>query len=129
MPCLVGTVLGIVLWQAVPRLAKPDLETGTADGKTILRGILEIGVAALVAHGVLAGADSFLAPRDYEERMRMSRSEVKDEMMESEGAPQVKGRLRGLRAAKSKQNLARAMANANVCCHEPDALRRRSPSL
>ena len=116
---LVGTVLGIVLWEVVPPLAKPDMGSGAAIGETILRGILEIGVAALAAQGVLAGADFFFTRRSFEERMRMSRTEVKDETKETEGDPQVKGRLRAMRAARTKQNLARAMANANVVVTNP----------
>lgn len=116
---LVGVVLGVMLWHVVPELAKPSMGGGAAIGETILRGILAVGCAALAAQGLLAGADLLLSRRSHQERLRMSRTEIRDEMKESEGDPQVKGRLRAMRAAKSKQNLARAMARANVVVTNP----------
>lgn len=116
---LVGATLGLTLWHVVPELAKPAVGGGGAIGRTILRGILDVGCAALAAQGLLAGADLLLSRNSHQDRLKMSRTEIRDEMKESEGDPQVKGRLRALRAAQSKQNLARAMARANVVLTNP----------
>jgi flagellar biosynthetic protein FlhB len=77
----------------------------------------------------IAGASAALAGIDYlyqywrtQQRLRMSRQEVKDEMREQEGDPQLKGRLKGLRQKMSRRQLGAEVARADVVITNPTHL-------
>ncbi|MDB5628210.1 MAG: flagellar biosynthetic protein FlhB, partial [Tardiphaga sp.] len=52
-------------------------------------------------------------------RQKMSLQEIKDEMKQSEGDPQIKGRLRQLRHAKMKKRMMAAVPKASVIITNP----------
>jgi flagellar biosynthetic protein FlhB len=51
--------------------------------------------------------------------MRMSRQDIKEEMRESEGDPQVKARLRQLRLQRARQRMMAAVPRATVVITNP----------
>ena len=58
---------------------------------------------------VVAVIDVLYQRNEHMKKMRMSKQEMKDEYKQSEGDPQVKAKLRQLRAQKARQ---RMMQNA-----------------
>lgn len=94
-------------------------------GIRILGGILAI-MFVIAAIDYLAQRFMFIA------RLRMSRSEVKEEYKQSEGDPQIKQKLRQIRMERSRRRMMAAVPSADVVITNPDhyavALRYNPPA-
>ena len=75
------------------------------------------GTAAVIA--VLAVGDYLLQRLMFLKQMRMTRQEVRDEHRDSEGDPQIKARIRQLRAQRSRQRMMAAVPQADVVITNP----------
>lgn len=75
------------------------------------------GAAAVIA--VLAVADYLLQRLMFLKQMRMTRQEVRDEHRDSEGDPQIKARIRQLRAQRARQRMMAAVPQADVVITNP----------
>src|SRR3546814_10741730 len=67
---------------------------------------LMIGVVAFMF--AVAIADYLYQRFEFMKQMRMSRQEIRDEHKQSEGDPQVKARLRQIRAERARRRLMRS---------------------
>jgi len=76
-------------------------------------------LAGTLAQTLIAGVDLLWTRQQFATRNRMSQEEIKDEQRETDGNPEVKGKLRQLRARQAKRNLQRAMAQATVVVTNP----------
>ena len=74
------------------------------------------------ALSALAGLDFFYQRWRTDRQLRMSRQEVKEEMRDQEGDPQLKGRLRTLRQKFSRQRMTAEVAKADVVITNPTHL-------
>jgi flagellar biosynthetic protein FlhB len=75
--------------------------------------------ACLIAFGVFAIVDYAMTRRSYMKRMRMSRTELKDEMRQSEGDPQIKAKIRQIRMQRAQRRMMQAVPNATVVVTNP----------
>lgn len=66
-----------------------------------------------------AGIDYLMEWRSRESRLRMSKQDLRDEFKETEGSPQVKARIRGLRRQMRRQQMKADMARATVVITNP----------
>ncbi len=66
-----------------------------------------------------AGIDYVIEWRSRESRLRMSKQDLRDEFKETEGSPQVKARIRGLRRQMRRRQLRADMARARVVVTNP----------
>ncbi|HZZ39609.1 MAG TPA: EscU/YscU/HrcU family type III secretion system export apparatus switch protein [Acidobacteriaceae bacterium] len=66
-----------------------------------------------------AGIDYVMEWRSREGRLRMSKQELRDEFKETEGSPQVKARIRGLRRQMRRRQMKADMARATVVITNP----------
>lgn len=96
-------------------LEAPPSELFAAAG----RGVLRLVATTLAAFALIAGADLLLVRHRHHERLRMSRQDLKDEMKESEGSPEIKGRLKQLRQAMGRQRMLSAVPKATVVITNP----------
>lgn len=76
---------------------------------------LKIGVAMLVI-GIL---DYLYQRYDFEKSIRMSRQEIRDEMKETEGSPEVKSRVRQIQRQMVRQRMMAAVPEADVVVTNP----------
>jgi flagellar biosynthetic protein FlhB len=76
-------------------------------------------VACMSAFGVLAIADYVLTRQSYMKRMRMTRQEVRDEMRQSEGDPQVKMKLRQVRNERARRRMMANVPTATLVVTNP----------
>ena len=82
-----------------------NLGVGTI-GQVMLSLLFEVGWKSLLALGVFAGIDYFIAWRKHEGDLKMSREEMREEMKETEGNPAIKARIRRLqRQVRRRQML------------------------
>ncbi|MGA7524134.1 MAG: EscU/YscU/HrcU family type III secretion system export apparatus switch protein [Acidobacteriaceae bacterium] len=66
-----------------------------------------------------AGVDYVMEWRSRESRLRMSKQDLRDEFKETEGSPQVKARIRGLRRQMRRRQMKADMARATVVITNP----------
>jgi len=81
--------------------------------------IMRLLVGILVVLLVIAVADLTYQRYQNYKQLRMTKQEVKDEYKQTEGDPHVKGRLRQLRAERSRQRMMQAVPTADVVITNP----------
>ena len=115
----VGAVMAMVFW---PERHKLDAMVrmdpmGIVDATRALSLQLLGTVVAMLA--VVAIADYLFQYRTWFERQKMSLQEIKEEFKQTEGDPQIKGRLRQLRDARRKKRMMAAVPTASVVITNP----------
>ncbi|MBL6454129.1 flagellar type III secretion system protein FlhB [Belnapia sp. T6] len=114
-------VVGAALWgtldfgllRQAPHLAPGGLLRVL--GEEALR-LLAVALAALAG---LALLDLLWVRWRFLRRMRMSREDLRQELRESEGDPQIKGRLRRLRETRARRRMLAAVPKATVVVTNP----------
>jgi len=114
-------ILGLALWLAVD-LTSLQAALHRPPGALLAeagRGALRLLLACLAAFALVAGLDLFWVRWRHLRRLRMSREEIREELRESEGDPQVKGRLRRLRESRARQRMLASVPKAAVVITNP----------
>ena len=115
----VGVVGGVLLWNDRDRLEA----FAQIDPATSLPAILSLSLRLLAGmlciHLAITLGDALYARFRWRKRHRMSKEELKQEMKESDGNPEVKGRLRQLRMARVKKRMMAAVPTATVVVTNP----------
>jgi len=116
---LVGAV-GIIL--LIPELPRLDLLPTMAVDELmheIFALIIRIFIGILAVLFVIAVADLFFQRMQHIKQLRMTKQEVKEEFKNTEGDPQVKGRLRAIRAKRARERMMQAVPKADVVITNP----------
>ena len=116
-------VLGYIIWiqfrdefWTFPRLM--DMEPLQAMAFTGSM-VLEIAKSAAIVMVFVAAADYFYQWWDYEKNLRMSKQELKEEYKQTEGDPQVKGKIRERQQAQARQRMMQKVPGADVVIRNP----------
>lgn len=80
---------------------------------------VKLFVVCTVIMGFLALADYVYQRWQYEKDLRMTKEEVKDEIKQLEGDPQVRSRIRGKQRAFAKKRMLEAVKKADVVITNP----------
>lgn len=81
--------------------------------------VLRLMAGVLAVLMIVAVMDVLYQRTEHMKKMRMSKQELKDEYKQSEGDPQVKGKLRQLRAEKARQRMMANVPGATVVITNP----------
>lgn len=118
--CIVAIV---VVWLTLP--AVPAIEHTMDVGAPALLPLLKSyslrvigGVLAVLF--VIAAVDYLAQYFMFIARLRMTRSELKEEFKQSEGDPQIKQRLRQIRMERARRRMMAAVPSADVVITNPD---------
>ncbi|HLK11899.1 MAG TPA: EscU/YscU/HrcU family type III secretion system export apparatus switch protein [Candidatus Binatia bacterium] len=76
-------------------------------------------LVVVLALGALGALDYLWQRRRHEDRLKMTRQEVKDEHKESEGNPQVRGRFRKAHKALARRRMLGDVARADIVLTNP----------
>jgi flagellar biosynthetic protein FlhB len=116
---LVGVVAVVMLYAALPELMGLGAEP-------VAQGIVHAAALCVQTFVALAGALAVIAALDvpyqlwhHNEQLKMSREEVREEMKESEGSPEVKGRIRALQQALARGRMMQEVPTADVVITNP----------
>jgi flagellar biosynthetic protein FlhB len=115
----IGAVLALLLrhWQGqLQATGRGAVTAGIAQALGLL------GQAALWFGSILAllgGLDAVYQKYDHAKNLRMSRQEIKDEMKESEGSPEIKGRIRQVQMAQARRRMMEELPKADVVVVNP----------
>ena len=117
---LVAGVAIAILWHfknSLVGLAQSPLETAIADMMTILGwSILAVSSPMLIVSAIDVPFQIF----DHKKKLRMTRQEVKDEVKDSEGKPEVKSRVRQLQYEMAQRRMMEAVPDADVVITNPE---------
>src|SRR5690606_3379238 len=80
---------------------------------------LKLIIAILAVMTIVAGADYVYQRQRWHEKLKMSQREVKEEYKQSEGDPLIKGKIRQLRAERSRKRMMAAAPDATVVITNP----------
>lgn len=116
---IIGVVLTVVLWGERDRFdvfARLDL----ADlMPAILKLALKMIASVLAIFAFLAVGDFVYQKMSWYKRQRMTKQELKDEYKSTEGNPEIKAKLRQLRAQKLKRRMMANVPKATVVITNP----------
>ncbi len=116
---MVGVVGGAILWSERDRLdafVRLDL---TATLAAILSLCLKLMGGMLAVFVVIALGDAVYQRFQWRQKLRMSKEEMKQEHKESDGNPEVKGRMKQIRAQRVKKRMMAAVPAATVIVTNP----------
>ena len=115
----IAAALAYAVWPNISLLERAGaMEIGVL--ATALQSIAgRLLIAALVVVGIIAAIDYIFQKQQFNDRMKMSRQEIKDEHKQSEGDPQVKAKIRQLRHQRSQQRMMAAVPDATVIITNP----------
>lgn len=80
---------------------------------------IKLAVAVVAIMTVVALLDYALQRQQFMKQMRMTKQEVKDEHKQLEGDPQIKARIRQVRAQRARQRVAQAVPESDVVITNP----------
>jgi flagellar biosynthetic protein FlhB len=110
-----GLLLRSMTWQLVPAA---DWQTGQL--LVALKDDVLLLLAALAAaFAGIAVLDLLWVRYDHERKLRMSRQDLKEEMKQSEGDPEVRARLKRIRIERSRNRMMSAVPAADVVITNP----------
>ncbi len=87
-----------------------------------IHGSVKIIVVVAILFTFLALADVFYQRWEHMKSMRMSKKEVRDEHKESEGDPQLKGKIRQIQMQQAQNRMMADVPNADVVITNPTRL-------
>jgi flagellar biosynthesis protein FlhB len=116
---IVGAVGAIVLWNERDRLeALPRLDPAALMPATLALALKLLG-GVLAIYAFVAIGDAVYQRVSWMRRQRMSKRELKEEFKEQEGNPEIKAKLRQIRAARLRKRMMTAVPTATVVITNP----------
>jgi flagellar biosynthetic protein FlhB len=116
---LLALVAALVLWRqsgAILSLSAEPVPVAIAHAAS-LTGTALLALAATLA--LIAGVDVPWQLWRYTQQLRMTREQVREEMKESEGSPEVKGRIRKIQSERARRRMMREVPKADVVVVNP----------
>jgi len=115
----IGTALLLLLRHAGTSM----MATGRGDvGAGIAASMTLLGRSALLFGGLLCligGIDAIYQRFDHNRRQRMTRQELRDESKETDGNPELKGRIRQMQHQMSRKRMMQDLPSADVVITNP----------
>jgi flagellar biosynthetic protein FlhB len=116
---LVGATMTLVLWPERDRLdAMVTIDLASLLGIAQALSVEMLG-AMLAVMFVIAGLDYFWVRHRWMKRQRMSLQEIKEEHKQTEGSPEVKGKIRQIRMERARSRMMAAVPQATVVITNP----------
>lgn len=116
---LIGTIATLILWNLRDQLltlGKQEVEVAMADlGYLVVWVFLALSSSLLL----IASIDVPFQHWNHNRQLKMTKQEVKDENKDTEGNPEVKGRIRRLQIELSQQRMMQDIPQADVVITNP----------
>ena len=116
---LVGTVAALALWfirEDLLRLGLADPNGSIAQATELLMWVFLLLCASLI---LIAAIDVPFQIYSYSQKLKMTLQEVKDEYKNTEGKPEVKGRIRQMQREISQRQMMQNLPDADVVITNP----------
>ena len=113
----VGLTYLLGLWGSLTMIANQDINIAFAESyRLIVYGFLFLMIPMVV----IAFGDTFFQWFNFRKQMRMSQEEMKQEIKESEGSPEMRARIRQKQRQLSTSRMMAAIEKADVVLANPD---------
>jgi flagellar biosynthetic protein FlhB len=121
---LAFSVVIIYIFVQLIRERMPDLQVMVVmDLNTLMATAGDITYTALfriaILLGVIAVGDILFQQYSFEEGLKMTKQEVRDDMKDTEGNPQIKGRIRRMQIQMARRRMMAAVKEADVVVTNP----------
>lgn len=116
---LIAGATMLVLWVALERyinLSNMELAPALAELSSLIGGSFVLIASTLI---IIAMVDVPFQLWNHKKQLRMTRQEIKEEMKESEGRPEVKGRIRNLQREAAMRRMMEEVPKADVIVTNP----------
>ena len=98
------------------RTLKLDLISSTA---FVLDCVMKLVMKVSIAFVAISAFDYFYQWWDYEKQLKMSKQEVKEEYKQTEGNPQIKGKIKELQRRMAMSRMMQSVPTADVVLRNP----------
>jgi|SRR5580658_1295802 flagellar biosynthesis protein FlhB len=115
----VALVAGALLWRHAPLMASLGTLTPAQAAQAAGGLISDTFVALTATVAVLAAVDVPWQLWQYARRLRMTRNEVREEMRETEGSPEMKNRIRSIQRELARRRMIADVPKADVVVVNP----------
>ncbi len=116
-------VVGFAVWQVLladlPSLLSMPFLGLAALLANLMPMLMHVVLAVLGVQLVIAAADLFWVRFSHGRKLRMTRQNIRDEIKETEGDPQIKARIRQIRLQRSRRRMLAAVPKATVVVTNP----------
>ncbi|MBV2210357.1 MAG: flagellar biosynthesis protein FlhB [Thermomonas sp.] len=102
--------------QSIPGLQRMPLESAVSQGMVSMLHVLGYVVGSM---GLLAAADAPYQRWNWAQKLKMTKQEVRDEFKETEGNPEVKGKLKQIARQQAQRQMMEAVPTADVIITNP----------
>lgn len=117
------TILSVVIYQIlkselIPVTRMMDMNMNASSIYTldmVMEMIQKIGMI----FAVIAAFDYMYQRWEYEKQLRMSKQELKEEYKQTEGNPEIKGKIRNLQRTRARNRMMQAVPDADVIIRNP----------
>lgn len=116
---VVGGVVGWALVKVAPQFVPLAVAPPETSYAWMLATMLRLAAAAIAALAVLALLDFFFQRWDWEQRLRMTRQELKEEFKQHEGDPVLKSKIRSRQMDMSRRRMLNDVKTADVVVTNP----------
>lgn len=116
---VVGLVAGLTLWSRLPKLG---LLVGMPPGQlivTLAHLIFSIAIRVVAVLVLIAAFDLVWQRRQFENNLKMTKQEVKNEHKEQDLPPEVKSKIRSKQAEQARRRMLAAVPTADVVIVNP----------
>ena len=124
---LKGIIKVILIGTAAYLTIRPDLSLLTGLHDYSFAGILsillkltgEMLITVCIVMAFIAGADLLYQKHEYIKSLRMTKHEVREELKQSEGDPEIKAKLKAIRTERARQRMMASVPEADVVITNP----------
>lgn len=117
------TLLLIIIFGSIKDLVDESAKYLFTDIGSALQHLLGVSgvmmIKIIIAFIVISAADYVYQWWEYERQMRMSKQEVKDEYKQTEGDPQIKGKIKEMQRRRAQMRMMQQVPQADVVIKNP----------
>ncbi|WP_349674485.1 flagellar biosynthesis protein FlhB [Lacrimispora sp.] len=116
-------ILSVILYQIIKgdlRAVARTIDMNIMDSAVyVLDSIMDMVMKISIVFLAIAGFDYFYQWWDYERQIKMSKQEMKEEYKQTEGNPEIKGRIRNLQRERARSRMMQSVPTADVIIRNP----------
>ncbi len=117
------TILIIILYQIIMGDLRGVARTIDMDFRDssvfVLNAVMSMVFKVTIVFLAVAAFDYFYQWWDYERQIKMSKQDLKEEFKQTEGNPEIKGRIRNLQRERARSRMMQAVPTADVIIRNP----------
>lgn len=116
-------ILGVILYQILKdemiHVARMMDMNPMASSVFTLKEVMSMIVKIAMVFAAIAGFDYFYQRWSFEKQIKMTKQEIKEEFKQTEGNPEIKGKIRSLQRSRARNRMMQAVPDADVIIRNP----------